>query len=463
MDKEQETKETLEERGSLNETQVKEGEDQQKEESQDLDKELEEDLPQDTNKTNDKVQNNSQPKEDHQEDTAQDTDTIEVSEDSSSKEESLGSKDSEKEKTLEEAIEDSGKEPDSKNESEELPDNLEKKPEDNLDTNKEVSDQNITDSKEKKEGKSDEKKEETPENKESTLDKKDDIQKDEDESLLDAISDDELWDTESSIDDLDLDIFEDNDEGSNDSSKKEEAVTLERDKGLDKDKKQTDTNLEEEKKDKLEEKQSVKTDDEDKDKEETKKIRLEFHLPPIKTLIFWGVVGIELLFIIVGFFTIYGLTAPYLKTSKHINDKAIVTKKLQPPIKKSSRAKNVKASISYPFDKNKTKLPSSAKVLGTAIISLQPFYIPVVYEGDVVFLKLHATLTVSDPSTKAILEHRLSLIRNIIYENLKGIVIDPNKRGNFLLKYCSPLKKALNKQLAPYKVTDITLMGFILR
>ena len=274
---------------------------------------------------------------------------------------------------------------------------------------------------------------------------------------IESSPDEELWDTDSSLDDLDLDIFEDEDQELTEDDQDSKEVDKE-------DSKQDSL------KTKGEGKNDVKNNEEEKDKDkdnvDNKGNKISKRFPSLKSLMFWGVIGLESLLIIIGFFTIYGLTSPYFNSNKkspiikqkHLKNHSLIKDK----IKGSSRSKNTNSS-NYPFDQNKIKLPSSAKVLGTAIISLQPFYIPVVYEGEVVFLKLHVTLTVSDPNTKAILEHRLSLIRNIIYENLKGIVISPSERGNFLLRYCKPLKQALNKQLAPYKITDITLMGFILK
>ncbi len=283
--------------------------------------------------------------------------------------------------------------------------------------------------------------------KEGDKDNKDKNEKGDD---VESLSDDELWDTESSLDDLDLDIFEDDEEEIISETKEEEDSSQKTKEEISEDKEKNVKN------------------NKDKDREPDKDNRfnnLLKRLPPLRSLVFWGIIALESILIIVGFFTIYALCAPYFK---HLNKNTYIvqkskSKETKKTFGKSSRSKNVNQSSKYPFDKKNINIPSSAKVLGTAIVSLQPFYIPVVYEGDVVFLKLHAKLTVADPNTKAILEHRLTLIRNIIYEDLKGIVIRPEERGNFLLKYCKPLKQALNKELSPYRITDVSLMGFILR
>jgi len=430
MDKDQDKRENIEEGQGLDQNE-KGGQEQTQ---PTIDDETKDNVSSDQDPLDKTSNNKDQPKEDNQKDVT--------------KEEEENNQDKEKEENTDNLVsEDKSEEIKEKKEEEA---EAETKETENKATNNKQEDVSISDNK-KDNPEIDKDKEPSKKEKDQDTTTKD-TNKEKKEEDLDSDSDDEeLWDTDSSLDDLDLDIFEEEDQTDED----QDSQNIEQQDTHDTkdDNKKNDINNDTEAK-------------EDKEKlDESSGNKLLKKLPPLKSLILWGIIGLESLLIIIGFFTIYGLTSPYLKnSSKPLN----TTKKIKnlpgtkETSKHSSRSKNAN-SLRYPFDKNQVKLPSSAKVLGTAIISLQPFYIPIVYEGDIVFLKLHVQLTVSDPSTKAVLEHRLSLIRNIIYENLKGIVINSDERGNFLLKYCKPLQQALNKQLAPYKVTDVNLMGFILR
>ncbi len=95
--------------------------------------------------------------------------------------------------------------------------------------------------------------------------------------------------------------------------------------------------------------------------------------------------------------------------------------------------------------------------------NLAPFIIPVMRQGELVFFKLTVELVVPDMKTKQELKKREAWVRDAIYTELKGIEVGPGTKGEFLLNYRRPLKKRIEKELAPLEIRDVRLMGYVLK
>ena len=96
-------------------------------------------------------------------------------------------------------------------------------------------------------------------------------------------------------------------------------------------------------------------------------------------------------------------------------------------------------------------------------IDLAPFLIPAQKSGELVFFKLQVELIVSNATTKQQLLKREAWIRDIIYQELKGIDISKGLSGDILTRCRGPLLERLNKEVTPLRIEDIRLMGFLLR
>ncbi len=96
-------------------------------------------------------------------------------------------------------------------------------------------------------------------------------------------------------------------------------------------------------------------------------------------------------------------------------------------------------------------------------IDLAPFIIPGKSGGELVFFKLQVELVVPDAITKQELMRRQAWLRDIIYQELKGLDISRGLHGDILTRYRAPLLKRLNMEFAPLRIEDIRLMGYLLR
>ncbi|GEM_PF-981706 len=122
-----------------------------------------------------------------------------------------------------------------------------------------------------------------------------------------------------------------------------------------------------------------------------------------------------------------------------------------------------KQAIKKAVQKN---IPSLAHgpVRGTVqAIDLAPFLIPAQNAGELVFFKLKVELIVPNATTKQELLKREAWVRDIIYQELKGINISGGIRGDILNHYRRPILNRLNKEMAPLRIEDVRLMGFLLR
>lgn len=97
------------------------------------------------------------------------------------------------------------------------------------------------------------------------------------------------------------------------------------------------------------------------------------------------------------------------------------------------------------------------------IITLDPFLIPAQQSGELVFLKAQVELLVQGQGTLRKIKRKETWVRDLIYQELKGIDIKPAIQGDFLQQFRRPIQDTLNQELAPLKVSEVKLMGFLLK
>ncbi len=124
----------------------------------------------------------------------------------------------------------------------------------------------------------------------------------------------------------------------------------------------------------------------------------------------------------------------------------------------------VETETNRPVQKQTSANPAVAPVRGTVqAIDLAPFLIPAQKSGELVFFKLKVELIVPNATTKQELLRREAWVRDIIYQELKGINISRGIKGDILTRYRRPLLNRLNQEMAPLRIEDIRFMGFLLR
>jgi hypothetical protein len=98
-------------------------------------------------------------------------------------------------------------------------------------------------------------------------------------------------------------------------------------------------------------------------------------------------------------------------------------------------------------------------------LMLHSFLIPSKLGGETVFYKLRVELVVKDTSTKHALARREAWVRDIVYQELKGMRISRGSKGDVLARYKKPLLERLNKALRPYgiDIIDVRMSGYILK
>ncbi len=162
----------------------------------------------------------------------------------------------------------------------------------------------------------------------------------------------------------------------------------------------------------------------------------------------WIVTGFSSILIILAVLTIY------LMWSGPANQQAKVLESSQPVstqkiVKRAEKKVNIQS-------------PTGARQ-GFEAIDLAPFIIPGKSGGELVFFKLQVELIVQDALTKQELMRRQAWLRDIIYQELKGLDISRGIQGDILDRYRAPLLKRLNMEFSPLKIKDIRLMGYLLR
>lgn len=96
-------------------------------------------------------------------------------------------------------------------------------------------------------------------------------------------------------------------------------------------------------------------------------------------------------------------------------------------------------------------------------IDLAPFLIPAQRDKELVFLKLQVELIVSDAETKNAVRKKEAWVRDTISRELQGIDISSGIQEKFLMQYRQPIVRCLNHDLAPLRVTDVRLRGYMMK
>jgi len=167
----------------------------------------------------------------------------------------------------------------------------------------------------------------------------------------------------------------------------------------------------------------------------------------LRALIPWIVTGLSAGLCVAAIFTIWLIASSAdTKTANKLQPSAEIPEEtVQPPVK------------------NSPKIATRPARGRAQAIDLAPFLIPAQRAGDLVFFKLRVELIAPDATTKQEILKREAWVRDIIYQELKGINISRGIKGDILTRYRRPLLERLNRELAPLHLEDIRLMGFLLR
>ncbi len=186
---------------------------------------------------------------------------------------------------------------------------------------------------------------------------------------------------------------------------------------------------------------------------------------PVPAWVPWFVSGLASAVLVAGIFVLWGMlsSAPSdaVTVSKIDASSREVSQRMAAPHKgddaqglNRSQASAVTAVQDVPHDSKQATVET---------FNLAPFIIPVMRQGELVFFKLTVELVVPDMKTKQELKKREAWVRDAIYTELKGIEVGPGTKGEFLLNYRRPLKKRIEKELAPLEIKDVRLMGYVLK
>ncbi len=168
----------------------------------------------------------------------------------------------------------------------------------------------------------------------------------------------------------------------------------------------------------------------------------------VSKLIPWIVTAISTLLLVAGIFTFL-----------HFWYKA---QKEPPQVALSSEQTTVQKQVTN-IRRQPVKASKRETVSQYEAIDLAPFIIPGKSGGELVFFKLQVELVVPDATTKQELLRRQAWLRDIIYQELKGLDISRGVQGDILDRYRAPLLVRLNREFSPMKIEDIRLMGYLLR
>ncbi|NPA95831.1 MAG: flagellar basal body-associated FliL family protein [Thermodesulfobacteria bacterium] len=164
-------------------------------------------------------------------------------------------------------------------------------------------------------------------------------------------------------------------------------------------------------------------------------------------LVPWIITGVSSCLLVAGIFTFWMLW------------KGAVSAKPENPQPTPAKTEAPAKNVAKPVAQTEKKVTAH----GFEALDLAPFIIPGKSGGELVFFKLEVELVVPDASTKQKLIRRQAWLRDIIYQELKGLDISSGVKGDILERYRVPLLKRLNKEFAPLKIEDIRLMGYLLR
>ena len=143
----------------------------------------------------------------------------------------------------------------------------------------------------------------------------------------------------------------------------------------------------------------------------------------LRALIPWIVTGLSAGLCVAAIFTIWLIASSAdTKTANKLQPSAEIPEEtVQPPVKSSP------------------KTPTRPARGIAQAIDLAPFLIPAQRAGDLVFFKLRVELIAPDATTKQEILKREAWVRDIIYQELKGINISRGIKGDILTRYRRPL------------------------
>lgn len=269
-----------------------------------------------------------------------------------------------------------------------------------------------------------------------------------------ALLDDELWDEEGDLDEIQLFDDVDPDESDKETLKHESEEENLSDKQGESPSDTPDVSTTEE--------NLIRDSDSPDNSPVTSDVGEDVSRTDKKSWVSWTIAGVSGIFLITGLVILWNLTVPLLMPCNTVADPVISSS-----VPESAPGSGSPKKISVHGEQAQgliTEATNTYKSLrGFEIINLAPFLIPAQRAGELIFLKLQAELIVSDAETKDALLQKEVLVRDTIYGELKGVNVSSCVQGNFLMQYRRPIVKRLNQQLAPLKVEEIRLMGFLMK
>jgi flagellar basal body-associated protein FliL len=155
----------------------------------------------------------------------------------------------------------------------------------------------------------------------------------------------------------------------------------------------------------------------------------EAKMPDEASWIVWTITGVSGILLIMGLVLLWNLSAPFLETHNAVTE----------------------------------DIPDTlANHVDFETMDLDPFLMPAQRDKEMIFFKLQVQLIVSDAEAKHAIQKKEAWVRDIIYRELKGIDISSGIQKNFLTQYRQPIVRCLNNELAPLRVEDIRLKGYLM-
>jgi len=156
----------------------------------------------------------------------------------------------------------------------------------------------------------------------------------------------------------------------------------------------------------------------------------EAKLPDETSWIVWTITGVSGILLTVGFVLLWNLSAPFFEPHSAVTE----------------------------------DIPDTLANHGDfETMDLAPFLIPAQRDKEMIFFKLQVELLVSDAKTKHAIGKKEAWVRDTISRELKGIDISSGIQEKFLMQYRQPIVRCLNHELAPLRVEDIRLKGYLMK